>query len=183
MNAKKLEENLREDPFDTSALFDLARSYADEKDYKKALEAYRLRSNLGKDSEEVFWSFMGIAEMQKFLGAAPETVLGCYRRAWELDPSRAEPLFWMADYYISHEEYLLGYLVTQFALRIPKPKGARLLDEAIYDHKLLLIFADCACNIGQGKEALQAWQLLLTKPLPPHIHEVISRNIAFLKAQ
>ena len=167
-------------PTDTQALFQLACFQKRRFEYSEALKSFSQRSEMGGDAEEVFYSLFEVAEMQKNLKSPWEQVIANYLKSWNFCPTRAEPLFAIAHYHIMRGEHLLSYLLSKFALSLPRPMSGLFLDDEIYDHKMLLIFADSACTLGAIHEASIAWKELLTKKIPTSMADVIKNNLSIL---
>jgi tetratricopeptide (TPR) repeat protein len=115
---------------------------------------------------------MSHEKMNDFEGA-----LKCYFKAYELRPIRAEPLFRTAVIYRKQGNYLLGYLLSKYALTIPYPAEDLCVEYLTYDHALLIEFANCTLLSGRFQEGLQACLKLLGNPnLPADIRPQVLSN-------
>ena len=176
-DAKILEKALETDPSNARYTFYLAQSYAKTEEYPLAIRHYEKRATMGEDVQEVFWSLYGIACLQEMLKMSSETIISSYWRAHHFRPSRAEPLFSLAQYCFTQEQYPLAYQLSKFALPLPFPTDIGNVVHAIYDYALLDLFARSAFKLSKLEEAREAYQKLLQRPTTPsQLREQISKN-------
>jgi len=178
-DAKILEEALKDDPVNTSYVFHLATSYegADEKEL--ALQNFEKRLTMGGDERQIFGSLYRIGVLQKKLGMPSSVCIQSFLKAYHYRPGRFEPLFCLANYFIDQEWYLLGYLISKFALTNPFYNDYYFTQMKIYDYGMLYQFAECAFRIKELREAYDALkQLLAVQNLPDDIRETCEKNIA-----
>ena len=99
--------------------------------------------------------------------------------AYQYRPRRAEPLYRIATIYRKQGNCLLGYLVSKYALSIPRPIEDLCVEYLTYDYALLVEFANCTLLLGNFEEGLQACNQLLANPnLPEDIKpQVISNRV------
>ena len=119
------------EPEDTRSLFYLAQSYAHAKEYSLALHFYQKRASLKGCPQEIFWALYCIGCLHEDLGHAPETIITAYSKAYQFDPSRAEPLYRLSLYLEIYP--LLSRLLIKWAAHLPLPKDAHRLQKWIYD--------------------------------------------------
>jgi glycosyltransferase involved in cell wall biosynthesis len=180
-DALVLEKALEEDPTSARNVFYLAQSYRDAQKPQLAIKNYERRVAMGGWEEEVFWSLYRIAELQESLNMPEETLSKSYSKAYRFRPTRAEPLYRLSSYYRQNENYLLGYLLSQFALKIKYPEDNLFVEYWIYDYGILLEYSICAYWIGLYKEAFESCnQLLSQKTLPENIRECVEKNLTFI---
>ncbi|MGE5195850.1 MAG: glycosyltransferase, partial [Anaerolineae bacterium] len=166
-DAQILEKALEEDPTNTRYIFYLAESYAKVQEYSLALKNYEKRVGMGGWDQEVFWSLYNVGRMQENLQMDPQAIIKSYSKAFQYRPSRAEPLYRLANYYCRTENYLLGYLISKFALSIPLSSDPVNVEQWIYDYGVLFEFANCCYWLGNYAEARSACvQLLSNQNLP-----------------
>jgi len=158
-----LEKMLADDSTNERILFYLAITYADAQNYDKALKTFEKRAAMGGDQEQMFYSLLSIALLQDAMHLDSELFLRSYDRAFQCRPKRAEPLYYMAGYYLSIQAYLLGYLLSQHALTIPRPDDQGNVKISIYDYELLVQFAEAAFALGRIEEACNTYQRLIWK--------------------
>lgn len=148
-DAEILKETLKEDPENRRAVFYLAQSYANAKMPELALENYQKRASMGGNSCEVFWSLYCIADIQEYFQTDFQTVVDGYCRAYRHQPSRAEPLYRLADYFQRAGCPLLGYLAARHGVKLPIPRQTVKLQKWIYDYGLKEKLADLSLQIGK----------------------------------
>lgn len=166
-DAQLLEKALEKDPGNARNVFYLAFSYDVGGDYEKALKTYRKRTDLGGFAQEVFYALYRIAWLEEQLGMGAETVIASYCRAYLYRPSRAEPLFCLANYYIRRQIPLMAYMTSKTALGISMPDDTVLVDESVYSYRLLEQHADCCLILKKYDEAIHACRKLMArKDLP-----------------
>jgi len=158
-----LEEMLADDPTNERILFYLAITYADAQNYELALKTFEKRAAMGGDPEQKFYSLLSIALLQDAMNLGSELFMRSYDQAFQFRPTRAEPLYYMARYYMSIQAYLLGYLLSQHALTIPRPCDQGNVKISIYDYELLVQFAEASFALGRIEEACNTYQQLIWK--------------------
>jgi glycosyltransferase involved in cell wall biosynthesis len=156
------------DPADASAVFDLAQSYFARGDFVNARAWYARRVKMGGWSEEVFYATYRIADSMANLGAPWNDVLDTYLKAWELRPTRAEPLHAIASHYLGERRYLLGYEFARRAAAIPFPVTDQLcVHDDVYSWQAIDNQAVCASWIGKPAESFQLDRRMLARPQLP----------------
>jgi tetratricopeptide (TPR) repeat protein len=93
-----LELALREDPHNDGARFRLALYYRAAGRLEEALAAFQRRANLGTRDEEGWMALLEAARIQERLGRPDNAVVQAYLEAFERQPSRAEPLHYLARF-------------------------------------------------------------------------------------
>lgn len=154
-----LEKAYQNDPSDCRTIFYLAQCYAAMENYPLALAFFEKRAAMGGWEEEVFYSLYRIGYLQEKMGLPSEE---SYIRAYLYRPSRAEPLFCLANRYIETKNFLMGYLVAKFALTIPLPSDSTFIERPVYDYLLMIQVADSALQLGRAAESLKWLDKLLT---------------------
>ena len=160
-DASFLEKLLEEDPANARNVYCLALTYAMAQKYELALKNYEKRAAMEGDPDEVFNSLLAIGSMQERLHRNPEEFIASYNKAYQFRPSRAEPLYFMAKYYISNKSHLLGYLLAQYALTIPYPSDRGAVGYSIYEYQLLVQFAECSKALERVEETCSAYRQLI----------------------
>lgn len=177
-DAKILEAALEKEPNSTRYQFYLAQSYRDAGEYELSLKNYKKRVAMGGWDQEVFWSLFQIARLQEILKMPAETIIDGYKKAYEYRPSRAEPLFFLTNYYRRQDNFAAGYETALKGLSIPVSTDALFIERWIYDYDLLLEFSICAYWVDKYVEAQLASKLLLSDPkLPANVRECAQKNL------
>lgn len=130
-DATLLEKALQEAPDHPRTLFYLAQSYLHAKQFSLALKYYEKRVLLKGDPQEVFWSYYCIGCLQEDLGLSPDKIIASYSKAFQCNPTQAEPLYRLALYLKKNPFF--SYLLTKYASEVPFPKSAVRLQSWIYD--------------------------------------------------
>ena len=155
-------------PEDAESVFYLAQSYFDLGDFANARNWFTRRIEMGGFEEQVYCAMYGVAESMSRLGAPWPDVEDAYLRAWDFRPTRAEPLFVIAQRYRCDQRYRLGYLFAQRAAEIPFPDGEVLFTRAdVYAWRVTDEQAVCASWIGKHAEAFTLWRRVLARPDVP----------------
>ncbi len=175
--AQLLEEALKKEPTNSRYAFYMAQSYLNGNQYEEAIKGFERR--LGMESSDIQETYLAMYNK----GTAHdklsdyEAALRSYFKAYEMRPIRAEPLFRSAIIYRKQGNYLLGYLLSKYALAIPYPAEDLCVEYMTYDHQLLIEFANCTLLSGRFQEGLQACQKLLANPnLPADIKPRVIAN-------
>lgn len=180
-DAAILEEAFLEEPHNLRYAFYLAQTYKDAGMKEKAITAYNKRIALGGWDEEIFWSLLQIGLLHESLHANPKTIIESYLQAYLYRPTRAEPLYRLAQYYRLSENYLKGYQTAAQGLPLRNSPDLLFVEKWIYDWGLLLEYSICAYWIGKYEEALLAsYAMLAQARLPENVRECVERNLVWI---
>lgn len=179
-DAQLLEEALKEDPNNSRYLFYLAQSYSNARDYLSALKCYEKRGKIREGChQERMWSLLCIGKIQEHLQFPSETVIRSYCLAYQEYPTRAEPLFHLANYYMKQGNVFLAYLVSQHGVEIPHPNDPGYVEHLVYDYGISFLLANASLLLGKKEEAACIYQRLLLHPKLLSSHRVeISGQLA-----
>lgn len=182
-DAAVLEKALLEEPANSRYIFYTALSYGNAGRYEQALKWHKNRVALQDSEQEVFYSLLSIGKIQENIPTDPEEFIRSYTSAYLYRPSRAEPLYFLANYYIRTGNHLLGYLTSKMGLTIPPTTDIIFVQHAVYDTGLLLQFADCSYALGKYDETFEAYQKLLqNNRLSEEMRQLIHKNLEILKS-
>lgn len=170
-----LEPVVAADPTDTRAVFYLAQTYADLGETDLAIEGYRRRVALEGWNEERFWSQLRIGDL---LATDDWTLaVGEYLAAWQLRPTRAEPLYRLARGYRIRGDHALAEFFARAGLDIPFPTDDRLfVEREPYDWGLRFELSIATYWTGHSEASLQLCDALLDDPLPETIRPWVRLN-------
>lgn len=124
---------LERKPDDPRTLFYLAQTLREAGRHAEALPLYERRAALGGWEEEVWYSRFMAARCHLALGDEARFVAGCLE-AYDLRPSRAEPLHDLARQYRLAGRSEACALLCEAGMRIPLPGDALFVEEDVYRH-------------------------------------------------
>jgi len=123
-DAEVLEKALIDEPDNARYQFYLAQSYFDSQQYDKAEIAYIKRAEMGGWPEEVYYSIYRVAIAKALQNKPWPEVQQTFLDAYNYRPTRAEPLFHIAQIYRQKFNMpVLAYLYAKAAMDIPFPKN------------------------------------------------------------
>ena len=129
-----------------------------------------------KDVHETFLTYYNLGRVQEKLNNL-DAALENFFKAYAFHPTRAEPLFQCAKIYRTKGNILLGYLLVKHALTHPYPTEDLWVEYVVYDHQMLIEFANCALLLGKFSEGLEACSKLLANPnLPDEYKAQVQSN-------
>ncbi|MDP1608513.1 MAG: hypothetical protein Q8L98_04270 [Chlamydiales bacterium] len=162
---------LKKEPNNTRYVFYLAQTYAASGQLEQALEQYERRISMEEENktcpEEFFWSLYSIGCLQSDLKRPHQVVIDSFLKAFFFDKTRAEPLYRLAIQFQIMESYILGYVVLQWALKLPFPEKAPRIQHSVYDYLMSLKLAELSLKIGKQEEGTSLYQALLHHPKVP----------------
>lgn len=127
-----LNEDLARDPENPRTWFYLANTHRDAGNLADAERCYRKRIALGGWDEEVWNAQVNLANVMEQQGLE-DAYLREALKAYQLRPSRAEPLHALAKHYRNSGENALAILFAEKGLSIPKPNDLLFLEDWVYD--------------------------------------------------
>jgi len=165
-------------PEDTRSILHLGQTYYDMGDFANARKWYARRAEMGGSPEEVYHALYQVASSMTQLGAPWPETQDILLQAWEVRPTRAEPLYVIAQQHRGNQRYRLGYLFARIAAEIPFPEGDTLMAPAdVYTWRAAEEWAACASMIGKQTEAFALCRLLLSRPgIPEEDRRRIAAN-------
>jgi len=180
-DAEILEAALKKDPTNRRYQFYLAQSYMDAGEDELAIQHYHKRVAMGGWDQEIFWSLLQIARLQEAVNRPKSVIINGFTTAYMYRKTRAEPLYYLAEFHRKNNNYEEGYRITKRALFMPAPDDILFLYDWIYDYGMLLEFSICAYWVQEYEEAKLASEwLLLKKNLPQNVRECVERNLKFI---
>lgn len=183
-DAQMLEKALNDDPTNSRYVFYLAQSYKDFGDYLSALKNYERRVAMGGWDQEVFYSKLQVARMQELLNEEPKKCVKSYLDAYHYRPTRAEPLYSLAQYYRQLEDYPKAYFVASLGMNIPFSQDSLFVEKWAYDYGLEFECSISAYWMEKYAESQRLCQKLLAKTdLPKLIRKRVEKNLKFSNAK
>lgn len=142
-------------PHCTRTLFYLARACEDIGNLEEAYELYKKRIALVGWDEEDFMAVYRLAQTVEKLSYENENytwheALNYYLKAYEMRPSRAEPLISIAYYYVHQDNMPVAFLFARRAVEIPYPYNDVLfVQKYAYDYLRYELLTRCCWYIGE----------------------------------
>lgn len=163
-DAAVLEKALLEEPENSRYVFYLALSYGNAHEYRRALKWHEKRVTMGDSEQEIYYSLLTIGKIHENLGSDFNTVVNSYTKAYLYRPSRGESLYYLANYYLRSENYVLVYLLAKLGLSLSMPSDIIFVQHNIYDTGFYMQLADSSYKLGKYEDALTAYEKLLKSP-------------------
>lgn len=156
-----LKNALDDEPDNADYVFYMAQSYFNADKFELAKQAYAKRSTMGGWDEAVFWSLFCVALISQKLGEGVEVVASAYLKAYEARPTRSEPLFFLADHYLSNKRPQTALLYAEKARQLPMPEDSGYIINKIYEYQGELVYGKCALACGKYQQAKEAFKNVL----------------------
>jgi glycosyltransferase involved in cell wall biosynthesis len=183
-DAQVLEQALLDEPNNTRYMFYLAQSYRDAGLLEKSLTAYQRRIDAGGWDEEVFWSKLQLAILTQSLNMPPNLIVKRYKEAYQYRPIRSEPLYYLASYYRTQENFEMCYKIAKLGINMPMPTDSLFVQPWVYSYSLSLELSIAAYWIGKYEECRAiSLDLLTQKDLPQNVRECVWRNLGFANSK
>ena len=161
-----------------TSLFELAQLHQANGNDEKALEAFTQRAAMKGDEKEVFWSLYQIGYLQQMNEAEKKVFRNSYFHAYNCCPTRAEPLYRLAQSFRIHKEYRKGLLLCEHAHAIPRPSFSEHVEVWMYDWGIDMEHSLCAFYLGDKEKAGQIWKKMLENDsLPNHVRSNVENNL------
>jgi glycosyltransferase involved in cell wall biosynthesis len=161
-DALVLEDELRKDPNSSRDRFYLAQSYRDAGKIHDAYNNYRIRAAMqGGWDEETFMAQFEAGKITRVLGAPHGQVIEGFLVAYNLRPTRAEPLYELAQHCRSLEHYGQAYIFAKMASLIPLPLDILFVKKDIYEWRIVDELAIAAYWVGKYEESRDLCEKLL----------------------
>ncbi len=137
-DALLFEEELAKNPNDARSQFYLAQSYRDAGRIEDGLAAYKQRAAMDNGwAEERFMAQLEAGRLSIRLEKSEAIVLGELLGAYNLRPTRAEPLFELARYYRMRQGYAMATLFAKAGVGTPLPDDHLFVVQSVYSWRLL----------------------------------------------
>ena len=124
MTVLRIPKTQTTEPDNKRYMFYLAQSYFDSGNFEEAEKWYKRRAEAGGWDEEVWYSVFRVGLCITQQDERPwHEAQDVFLQAWNLRPSRAEPLFHLARLHRLNGNPAAAYLFAVTAARIPFPEG------------------------------------------------------------
>lgn len=162
--------------------FYLGMSYKDAGMPEEAMEAFRVRAEMGHWPEEIYVGLLLTARFMVALDKPDEEVIKAYADAHASFPHRAEALHGLSQFLRYKGRYQEAYDGAQAGLAIPTPQGALFMEAWIYDYGLLDELSVSAFWSGHYNEGAEACERLLAEnKMPGDMRQRVIDNLRFCR--
>lgn len=141
--------------------FYLANCHMELGDREEARRLFLLRADLPIWPPERALSLYHAARMAEALNHPDTEVIGSYLKAYEADPSRAEPLHGAMSYCRRHDKPHQAYLIGKHAVTMMEPARGLFVETWIYDYGLFEEFSVAAYRSGHYRECRDILEKIL----------------------
>lgn len=181
-DAATLRKGLETEPDNARYQFHLGSSYEMAGDYETSLKEFeKCAAMKNGDPDEHYRALFQIGILQKRLNRPPEVFLKSFERSYAHDRTRAEPLFYMANYYIEIQDFKKAYGLLKEAVQKPIPQRS-FVEGTVYTWAALYNLTVCSENLKKIDETYQLLkQLLLCPEMPAPQREITKSRIEQLK--
>lgn len=162
-DARLLEQHLKQNPDCSRSQFYLGQSYKDAGHYKKAISAYERRTKMDGWNEETFMAQLQIGRVARLARMPEEFVVSALLAAYEMRPSRSEPLYELARYYRLNKAYASACLFARAGLAIARPADRLFVSQNVYDWRLHDELAVSAYWCENYEDTISACRNILSK--------------------
>jgi len=165
-----LKAAIEKDPLSSRDILYLGRTYFYLERFPEAITQFKLRSRMGGDPAEVYYSLLYVAISQVRGGYPPEVFLDSFANAYISRPFRAEAIYELARYYTNTGMYALGYFFAKRASAIPMTTDTLFIEPWVYDWGSKLYLFLCAHALEKTEEASELiMDLMCNEKMPDTI--------------
>jgi tetratricopeptide (TPR) repeat protein len=182
-DAKLFEEDLAKNPGNARSQFYLAQSYRDAGHREKAYAEYKKRVKMTGWVEETYVAELEAARLAIVLDKPEEIVVTDYLEAFNMRPTRAEPMHDLARYFRLKKEYGKAYVFARTGVEIERPDDQLYVAQHVYDWRMLDELGVTAYWVGDYISAREAGETILRRveggmSVPPDELARIRENLA-----
>lgn len=164
------ENLLKKNPNDSRSVYYLANTYLQIKNYAKALKFYEKRVTMSQLDEEVFLSYLSIAQLHQTMNKPMDVVVESYYKAYTSRSNRSEPLFFLANYYRMNKKFHEAFTIASFGVRLSFPDESLIIEKWVYDYGLFFELAVSAFELKRYTDAYLGFLKILGQNV---VHEHI----------
>jgi hypothetical protein len=162
-DARLLEDDLAKNPDSARSQFYLAQSYRDAGHQEKAYTEYKKRAQMKGWVEETYVAQLEAARLALALDEPEETVVREYLEAFNMRPTRVEPLHDLARYFRLKGAYGKAYVYARTGVEIERPDDELYVAQQVYDWRMLDELAVAAYWVGDYASAREAAETILRR--------------------
>ncbi len=178
-DAGLLRRDMLREPENPRPVFYLAQTYRDLDRHELAAKYYRRRVTMGGWDEEVFYANLqeGALRIRHDHAAGVPILL----EAWQRRPTRAEPLFELAQACRRRGEFAPARMFAERGLEIPYPADVLFIHRWVYDYGLLMERAFAAGGLGDVEQTRADLRTVLDyAELPQQTRHYVEHSLAQL---
>ncbi len=183
-DAAVFEQALKEEPDNLRYRYYLAQSYRDAGELDKAIGAYQHRAALRGWAEEDWHAQYQVARLMDRAQYPEGAVVSAYLKAYDMRPTRAEPLTWLGAYLRQRSRWASARLFLLCANQIPYPQDRLFVEPDCYGWRKLDELGLTYFHTGQRDMAKQLWELVRQDArLPSEQLPRVERNLRACEQQ
>lgn len=161
-----LERQLKADPTDKHAAFNLAQCYANLGMPEEAIAWYQKRIEMSGGREEVWYSMYKLGMLYERT-ENPQAVDSLVQ-AYAFRPNRAEPLAALARHFLRKRQWGMAALHASAAMVMAPPTDDRLfIERDAYGEKIREVYVAAALNLDRKVTSIDSSQPNAVKPISP----------------
>ncbi len=170
-----MQQSVIDEPNNPRYWFYLAQGYEVAGRLDDAILAYTKRAAMHDYYEEVWYSHYRIAHLSVLKSEWDQAVVH-YLRAFEVDPTRAEPLYWLAIGYHNRTQDRAALMFLEAVCLMQEPVSALFVEPAVYQILRWIHYAVCMYNLGQKDDAvIMANKCMASGKVPPQYIPALER--------
>jgi hypothetical protein len=169
-HAQLLKADLKRDPSNPRTVFYLAQTYREMGQPQKARKLYRQRAGMGGFAEEAFYA----AYQAALLDPWPERAASLLA-AWEMRPSRLEPLYALCRELNARDLHSAAYRLATVPLSLSG--DILFVERPVWEWGMKFERSIAAWWVGEREEAARLNAELLASELPTHIRAAVEKNV------
>lgn len=162
-DAKLLEGDLEKNPNNARSQFYLAQSYRDAGHRERAFTEYKKRVAMKGWAEEQYVAQLEAARLALALERPEEEIVREYLAAYNLRPTRVEPLHDLARYFRLKGEYGKAYVFARTGVEIERPEDTLFVAQVVYDWQMLDELGVAAYWVGDYTSSKEACETILAR--------------------
>jgi len=162
-DAKLLEDDLEKNPGNARSQFYLAQSYRDAGHRQRAYAEYKKRARMIGWAEETYVAQLEVGRIAVQLDEPEDVVVREYLDAFNMRPTRVEPLHDLARYFRQKKQYGKAYVYARTGVEIERPDDQLFLAQPVYDWRMLDELGVAASWVGDHASAKEAGETILAR--------------------
>lgn len=162
-----LAEALEKEPNNPRTVFYLAQSYRCGDKPHQAMELYQRRIEMAGWEEETWYSMYQLGRLQEALIEDFRVAFFTYLQAFQVRPSRLEPILPIAHFYNQHKQYHLAYQFARLCTETGYPPDLLFIERPVYEYLLPIEYAICCHHTGRVEESRRVVEILFRQKLAP----------------